>query len=65
MNFPEIIAIIVIALVVGGAVAYIVKAKKGGKKCIGCPYSGECSKFKDGQSCSSCENQWESDSGKG
>lgn len=57
MKLPEIIAIIVIVLIVGGAVAYIIKAKKSGRKCIGCPDSCNCSKLKDGQSCSSCENQ--------
>ena len=33
----NVIAIIAIALIIGGAVAYIIKAKKSGKKCIGCP----------------------------
>ena len=36
-----IIAIIVI--IVGGAAFYIYKAKKSGKKCIGCPDSKTCS----------------------
>lgn len=35
----DIIAGTVLALVLGGAVAYIVIAKKKGKKCIGCPES--------------------------
>lgn len=34
----------IIALAVGIAVFYIVKAKKEGKKCIGCPYAGSCGK---------------------
>lgn len=38
-----IISILIIALVVGGAVAYIVKAKRKGQKCIGCPYEKSCS----------------------
>ena len=38
----EIIAIAVIVLVVGGAIAYIIKAKRRGKKCIGCPYGDSC-----------------------
>ncbi len=40
----EIIAIIAIVLIVGSAVLYIVKEKKKGKKCIGCPYAASCSK---------------------
>lgn len=39
----------VILAIVGGAVAYIVKEKKKGVKCIGCPDSAVCS----GQ-CSGC-----------
>lgn len=42
MDFGEIFAIAAILLIIGGAVAYIIKAKKSGKKCIGCPDSGAC-----------------------
>ena len=49
----EIIAVAVIVLVVGGAIAYIIKEKKSGKKCIGCPYSSSCSS-KSGSSCGGC-----------
>lgn len=34
----------ILLLAVGAAVAYIVKAKKSGTKCIGCPSGGCCSK---------------------
>lgn len=33
----------IILLAVGAAVAYIIKAKKNGTKCIGCPSGGNCS----------------------
>lgn len=39
----EIIAIIIIVLIIGAALFYIIKAKKSGRKCIGCPSSGTCS----------------------
>lgn len=42
MQWIDWILIGAIALIVGAAVAYIVKAKKSGKKCIGCPDSGSC-----------------------
>ena len=45
----NIVPIIIIAIIVGLAVAYIIKAKKSGKKCIGCPDSSACS-----GKCSSC-----------
>ena len=53
MGPGEIIAIIAVVLVIGGAVAYIIKAKKSGKKCIGCPDSSTCSGKCSG-ACSSC-----------
>ena len=36
-----IIAIILIAIVVG-IVLYLIRAKKRGVKCIGCPYANQC-----------------------
>ena len=50
MTLPDIIVIAAIILVIGGAVAYIIKAKKSGKKCIGCPDGATCGKG----GCSSC-----------
>ena len=37
----------ILALAVGVAIFYIVKAKKSGKKCIGCPYADSCGKSGD------------------
>ena len=54
MGPSDIIAIVAIALVIGGAVAYIIKAKKSGKKCIGCPDSASCRAGKCSGSCPSC-----------
>ncbi|MBE6670277.1 MAG: FeoB-associated Cys-rich membrane protein [Ruminococcaceae bacterium] len=39
----NIIIIAIIVLVLGSAAFYVYKAKKSGKKCIGCPDSGSCS----------------------
>ncbi|MBP3300143.1 MAG: FeoB-associated Cys-rich membrane protein [Clostridia bacterium] len=44
----NVIAAIVIALILGGAIAYIVKEKKKGTKCIGCPYASDCGQRKNG-----------------
>lgn len=38
----DIIICIIIGLAVIFAVGYIIKAKRNGKKCIGCPYSENC-----------------------
>ena len=47
------IIIAVLVLIVGGALAYIIKAKKSGQKCIGCPDSKTCSGSCSG-GCASC-----------
>lgn len=38
----DFIALLILALILGLAVAYIVKAKRRGVKCIGCPAGGNC-----------------------
>jgi len=38
----DIILVIILILVVGGAVSYLYKAKKRGEHCIGCPYAKQC-----------------------
>ena len=45
----DIIVLLIIALVVGGATYYIIRAKLRGQKCIGCPDAKTCS-----GNCSSC-----------
>lgn len=47
----NLILILTIGLILGGAVWYIIRAKKQGCKCIGCPDSG-CS-----GRCSGCSGQ--------
>ena len=45
----------VLLLIVGGAAYYIYKAKKSGKKCVGCPDAANCSR------CGCCANAEQSD----
>ena len=42
MNIVDYIAIAVVVLTLSAAVFYIVRAKKRGEKCVGCPYAREC-----------------------
>ncbi len=44
MNLTTIVAIAVLALIVSLAVRYIVREKRRGTKCIGCPFAGTCEK---------------------
>ena len=45
----DIIVIAVVVVIAALAAWYIIRAKRSGKKCIGCPDGGSCS-----GSCSSC-----------
>lgn len=49
MNPGDYIVIGLVALILGTAIGYIRREKKAGKKCIGCPCSGNCS-----GNCGSC-----------
>ena len=55
----DVIVILLIAAIVGGASYYIYRAKKKGRGCIGCPDSANCSKYNEsvsscGGNCSFC-----------
>lgn len=42
MTLTDIVALLVILLVVGAAVAYIVREKRRGAVCVGCPMGKSC-----------------------
>ena len=51
----NLIVAAVLLLLIGAAIAYIVKEKKRGVRCIGCPAGGVCGKNHAGASgCSGC-----------
>ena len=52
MGPVDIIIVAVLALILGLAARYVYKAKKSGKKCIGCPNGGSCSGHCGSCSCS-------------
>lgn len=43
----NIVVILILIAIIGGATFYIRKAKKSGVKCIGCPSAKTCSSCKD------------------
>jgi hypothetical protein len=49
----DLIIILILLLILGGAGLYVYRAKKAGQKCIGCPMAKQC-----GGRCS-CGNQAE------
>ena len=44
INPTDIIVTLILIAIVGGALTYIIKAKKSGHKCIGCPHAKQCKK---------------------
>lgn len=38
----DILIAIIVFLILGAAISYIIKEKKRGTKCIGCPAAGNC-----------------------
>lgn len=38
----NIILVLILSVIIGGSAFYIYRAKKAGKKCIGCPYAKDC-----------------------
>lgn len=42
MSIVDYIAIAVVVLTLSAAVFYIVRAKRRGAKCVGCPYANQC-----------------------
>lgn len=43
MTLTDFLIILVLLCIVGAAAFYIVRAKKRGQKCVGCPYCKTCS----------------------
>ena len=55
----DLIVILIIASIVGGASFYIYRVKKSGRGCIGCPDNATCHKYNEsvnscGGNCSFC-----------
>ena len=51
MNATDVIVSLVVIAIVGSAILYILRAKKKGRRCIGCPNSDKC-----GGNCGSCKS---------
>ena len=39
----DVIAVIILVILIGGAAVYLIRAKRNGVKCVGCPAGGNCS----------------------
>ncbi len=52
----NLIAVIVIVAILALAAGYVVRAKKRGAKCIGCPDNKTCAKGQDSMCSGKCSN---------
>ncbi len=48
----DFLVLAILALVLAVAIIYVVRAKKKGAKCVGCPYANSCGKNTGNGSCS-------------
>ncbi len=48
------IVFVILAIIIGAAVAYIIKAKKRGVRCIGCSAGGSCACGSVSENAASC-----------
>lgn len=56
----DIIVSIILVAIIGAAITYIVRSKKRGEACVGCPCAKECAMRKSGGGCgSSCNSNTE------
>jgi len=39
----NVIVILILAAIAAGIIWYLIRAKKRGEKCVGCPYAKQCS----------------------
>lgn len=54
----NLILIVVLVLILGAALTYIMRARKKGVKCIGCPAGGQCPGAKGKTSCGGCKGDY-------
>ncbi|MBO5895938.1 MAG: hypothetical protein J6Q83_01440 [Clostridia bacterium] len=47
----DLIIIVIVALIFVLALAYVIRKKKQGVKCIGCPYAKDCAQKSNSCSC--------------
>ena len=56
----NVIVVVILLAIVAGIIWYLVRAKKRGETCIGCPYAKQCgSKCNGNCSCSNSPNKEE------
>ncbi len=48
----NMIVVMILLVLIGSVVIYLIKEKKKGRKCVGCPYAKQCS-----QNCDSDKKQ--------
>ena len=50
MNFASFLIVLAVLGMIGFSVFYIIKEKKKGNPCIGCPYGKTCTRYQNNKS---------------
>lgn len=54
----NVIVVLILVVIAASIICYLIRAKRRGETCIGCPYAKQCGgKCGDGSSCSSSDNK--------
>ena len=51
-----VLVLVILVLILGGAAAYLIRAKKRGQKCVGCPYACGCASKGGCSGCGGCKH---------
>ena len=54
----NVIVVLILVAVTAGIIWYLVRAKKRGEKCVGCPYAKQCGSKCNG-SCTGRSGNWQ------
>ena len=53
----NVIVVLILAAIVVGIVCYLIRLKKRGVKCVGCPHAGQCGGKCGGKTCGNNKKQ--------
>ena len=53
----NVIVVLILVAIAAGIIWYLIRAKKRGEKCVGCPYAKQCGSKCNGGCCSKADIQ--------
>ena len=53
----NVIVVLILVAIAAGIIWYLIRAKKHGEKCVGCPYAKQCGSKCNGGYCGKSDNK--------